>query len=70
VYQVVQNNNAKVYQLKSGGLSYIVINENQAWSFMSMLEPCKELKEVIIKQLKQRDVKVYTPACLSVIYQL
>jgi hypothetical protein len=65
VYQIVQKNNVEIYQLKRSDLSYVIINENQNWSFLGALEPCQELKDVIVKRLKGKGPNKYMPQKLT-----
>lgn len=61
VFQIAQKNNVEIYELKCGGLNYVVIKENLSWSFMAQLDPCQELKDVIIKRLKKRAINMRLP---------
>jgi len=58
VYQIIQNNKVEIYQLKCHGLTYIVIKDDRKWSFMAVLDPCQELKDVIIARLQRREIPI------------
>jgi hypothetical protein len=65
VYQIVQKNSVEIYQLKRRSLSYVIIKENQSWSFLAMLEPCQELKDAIVNRLKKKSTDIYMPQKLN-----
>ncbi|TFF39820.1 hypothetical protein [Mucilaginibacter psychrotolerans] len=65
VYQIIQKNNVEIYQLRRRGLSYLVIKDNNNWSFMAVIEPCQELKDAIVHRLKKKLPDLYLPQKLN-----
>jgi len=51
VRHYAHKNNVTIYELKCGGINYVVINEKENWDFLANMTPCEEFKEVIVASL-------------------
>ena len=45
--------NYAIYEIKLRLLRYLIVNTNEEWEFIADLQPCQNLKEVIVMHLKE-----------------
>jgi hypothetical protein len=47
-----------VYEIRIQNTRYILINDDNEWSFIADLQPCEKLKTIIIKTVKDQKTPI------------
>lgn len=65
VKHFLQKNDAVIYELQCGGVHYIVLNEDEKWTFLAKIPPCEEFKNVIVASLLHKQKSIQLPKLFS-----